>query len=179
MNSKPTMKKRSSVRSSSPRGNPVRPFGAHQSISGGLPKAVERATETGCDCMQIFTRNVNQWAVKQIDTDVAAAFREAVNQAGLKLVVAHDSYLINPASADKALREKSIQGLVTELERADLLSIPWVVAHPGAAGKQDRIIAVQRAADGIVEALQRTKKLRERHSYRDYGWPRNLSRSYV
>jgi len=160
MTSKSATKKRPSVRSSSPGGNRVRPFGAHQSISGGLPKAVERATETGCDCMQIFTRNINQWAVKPIDPDVAAAFREAVNQAGLKLVIAHDSYLINPASADKTLREKSIQGLVTELERAELLGIPWVVAHPGAAGKQDRIIAVQRAADGIIEALRRTKKLR-------------------
>ena len=126
MTSKSATKKRPSVRSSSPGGNRVRPFGAHQSISGGLPKAVERATETGCDCMQIFTRNINQWAVKPIDTDVAAAFREAVDQAGLKLVIAHDSYLINPASADKTLREKSIQGLVTELERAELLGIPSV-----------------------------------------------------
>ena len=91
MTSKSATKKRPSVRSSPPRANRGRPFGAHQSISGGLPKAVERATETGCDCMQIFTRNINQWAVKPIDADVAAAFREAVNQAGLKLVVAHDS----------------------------------------------------------------------------------------
>ncbi|MEC7710269.1 MAG: deoxyribonuclease IV, partial [Planctomycetota bacterium] len=136
-----------------------RPFGAHQSISGGLPKAVDRAIETGCDCMQIFTRNVNQWAVKPIEHDVATAFKEAVLAAKLKLVIAHDSYLINPASGDDTLREKSIQGLVTELERADLLGIPWVVAHPGAAGSQDRTVAVYRAADGIIESLRRTKKL--------------------
>jgi len=114
---------------------------------------------TGCDCLQIFTRNINQWAVKPLDPDVAAAFRQAVAEAGLGLVVAHDSYLINPASADDTLREKSIAGLVTELERADELGIPWVVAHPGAAGEQDRAVAVRRAADGIAEALKRTKKL--------------------
>ncbi|MGA1619064.1 MAG: TIM barrel protein, partial [Pirellulales bacterium] len=141
--------------SRSPRG---RLIGAHQSIAGGLAKAVERATETGCTCLQIFTRNINQWAVKPMDPDAAAAFRAAVADSGLGLVVAHDSYLINPASADDTLRDKSIDGLVTELERADQLDIPWVVAHPGAAGEQDRPVAVQRAADGIAEALKPTKK---------------------
>ena len=140
---------------------PLRPrlFGAHHSIAGGLPKAVERAVETGCDCLQVFTRNINQWAVKPLDPAMATAFRKAVAEAGLGLVVAHDSYLINPASAEDTLREKSIAGLVTELERADQLGIPWVVAHPGAAGEQDRAVAVQRAADGIVEALKRTRNL--------------------
>ena len=152
-------KQTSSTRTSSSGKRSARPFGAHQSIAGGLPKAVERAIETGCDCMQIFTRNVNQWPVKPIDEDIAAAFREAVTTANLKLVIAHDSYLINPASGNETLREKSIQGLVTELERADLLGIPWVVAHPGAAGDQDRTVAVNRAADGIIESLRRTKKL--------------------
>jgi deoxyribonuclease-4 len=146
-------------RSTTSRSPRVRLIGAHQSIAGGLPKAVERATETGCTCLQIFTRNINQWAVKPLDPDAAAAFRAAVADSGLGLVVAHDSYLINPASADDTLRNKSIDGLVTELERADQLGIPWVVAHPGAAGEQDRAVAVQRAADGIAEALKRTKKL--------------------
>ena len=159
MMSKVTKKKPVSTRTSSSRKRSGRPLGAHQSISGGLPKAVDRAIETGCDCMQIFTRNVNQWAVKPIEDDVATAFKEAVLAAKLKLVIAHDSYLINPASGDDTLREKSIQGLVTELERADLLGIPWVVAHPGAAGSQDRTVAVHRAADGIIESLRRTKKL--------------------
>ena len=76
-------KKPSATRTSSPGTRSARPFGAHQSISGGLPKAVERATETGCDCMQIFTRNVNQWAVKPIDQEIATAFREAVSKANL------------------------------------------------------------------------------------------------
>ena len=142
-----------------PRAGSARLFGAHHSIAGGLPKAVDRAVETGCNCLQVFTRNINQWAVKPLDPEVAAAFRNAVTEADLKLVVAHNSYLINPASADDSLREKSIAGLVIELERADLLGIPWVVIHPGAAGEQDRAVAVRRAADGIADALRRTKTL--------------------
>jgi deoxyribonuclease-4 len=130
--------------------------GAHQSIAGGFTRAVERAVETGCDALQIFTRNVNRWTADPIGPADAAAFRRAVRDAGLACVVAHDSYLINPASADDELREKSIAGLVTEIERADQLGIPWVVAHPGAAGDQPRDTAVRRAAAGIAAALDRT-----------------------
>jgi deoxyribonuclease-4 len=143
------------------RRRPLRPapFGAHQSIAGGYAKAVERAIETGCEALQIFTRNINQWQTKPIAADEAERFREAVNEAGLAFVVAHDSYLINPASADRDLRKKSIAALAEEFERAELLGIPWVVAHPGAAGEQPRERAVERAAEGIAEALRKTSHL--------------------
>ena len=134
-------------------------LGAHQSIAGGFTKAVERAVETGCECLQVFTRNINRWDVAPLDPADAAAFRRAVLDAGLRLVIAHDSYLINPAAADETLRRKSIAGLVTELERAEALGIPWVVAHPGAAGDQPVDVAVARAADGIAAALAATKTL--------------------
>ena len=135
------------------------PLGAHHSIAGGLSRAVERAVETGCDCLQVFTRNINQWAVKPLDETEAEAFRDAVRDAGLKVVVVHDSYLINPAAADAALRKKSIAALAEEVRRANRLDIPWVVAHPGAAGEQPADVAVARAAAGIAEALTQTAGL--------------------
>lgn len=138
--------------------SPGRAFGAHQSIAGGLHKAVERAVETGCECLQIFTRNINRWDTSPIDEADAAAFRAAVQAAGLSLVVAHDSYLINPATADDSLRRKSIDGLVEEISRAEQLGIPWVVAHPGAACGGSPEEACRRAADGIAEALRRTRQ---------------------
>jgi len=159
---KKTAKKtaRKNATTATPRTRPARrPLGAHQSIAGGFTKAVARAIETGCECMQIFTRNINRWDVSPLDPDEAAAFRRAVKDAGLRLVVAHDSYLINPASADDALRRKSIAGLVTELGRAEALGIRWVVAHPGAAGEQPLDEAVARAADGIAAALDATRGL--------------------
>jgi deoxyribonuclease-4 len=162
MNEKPPRKPR---RTSPPkagarnRSGSARVVGAHQSIAGGLSRAVDRAVETGCHCLQIFTRNINRWDVSPIDPVAAEEFKKAVTAARLSLVVAHDSYLINPAAADAELRKKSIAGLVTELERAALLDIPWVVAHPGAAGEQPREKAVRRAADGIATALARTRGL--------------------
>lgn len=136
-----------------------RPLGAHQSIAGGFTRAVERAVETGCDCLQVFTRNINRWETKPIDPDDAAAFRDAVRTAGLRFVVAHDSYLINPAAADPVLRARSIAALADEFERAEMLGIPWVVAHPGAAGAQRTATAVRRAAEGIAKALRQTRHL--------------------
>jgi len=136
-----------------------RPLGAHHSIAGGYHRAVERAVETGCTCLQVFTRNINQWDTKPIAPADAATFRAAVQDAGLALVVAHDSYLINPAAADATLRARSIAGLVEELRRAEILGIPWVVAHPGAAGEQPVAKAVARAADGIAAALKKTRSL--------------------
>ncbi len=135
------------------------PFGAHQSIAGGYSKAVDRAVETGCEALQIFTRNINQWQTKPIAAEEADQFRTAVAQAKLAFVVAHDSYLINPASGERPLRQKSIAGLVEELERAEILGIPWVVAHPGAAGEQPREKAVNQAAAGIADALRKTGHL--------------------
>jgi deoxyribonuclease-4 len=135
-------------------------LGAHHSIAGGFHRAVEHALETGCECLQIFTRNINRWDVTPIDPADAARFRAAVRAAGLRLVVAHDSYLINPAAQDAALRTKSIASLAEELRRAEQLGIPWVVAHPGAAGDQPPARAVARAAAGISEALERTAGLR-------------------
>jgi len=137
----------------------ARPIGAHQSIAGGFSRAVDRAVETGCACLQIFTRNINRWDTTPIAPADAAAFREAVVAAGLQFVVAHDSYLINPAAADAELRAKSIAGLVEELRRAETLGIPWVVAHPGAAGAQPPATAVKRAAQGIARALTSTRDL--------------------
>jgi len=156
--------KRSAKPSSKPspkprQARPRTPLGAHQSIAGGLTRAVDRAVETGCECLQIFTRNINQWQTTPIDPAAAQAFREAVAAAGLACVVAHDSYLINPAAADAELRTKSIAGLVEELRRAELLGIRWVVAHPGAAGEQPVDRAVKRAAEGIARALKQTAAL--------------------
>jgi len=130
--------------------------GAHHSIAGGLARAVARAVETDCACLQIFTHNVNQWAAAPLAEAEATSFRQAVREAGLAFVVVHDSYLINPAAADAALRRKSISALADELRRADALGIPWVVAHPGAAGPQPVKVAVKRAAAGIATALRQT-----------------------
>src|SRR5271165_5671977 len=107
-------------------------LGAHQSIAGGYYKAVDIGEQTGCQVIQVFTKNTNQWRGKPITADEAAKFRDTLARSGIECPIAHDSYLINLASPDDVLWKKSIEAMIDEVERASILQIPWVVSHPGA-----------------------------------------------
>lgn len=107
-------------------------LGAHMSIAGGYYKAVNAAHQAGCDCVQLFTKNNNQWRAKLITDEDVQRFRSALAEHGITHPIAHDSYLINLASPDDQLWKKSIDAFVVELQRAEQLGIPYVVTHPGA-----------------------------------------------
>jgi deoxyribonuclease-4 len=107
-------------------------LGSHLSVAGGVDRAVDRAAALKLASLQIFTKNANQWAAKPLDPNVIDRFREKLAGSALTQVVAHDSYLINIASPDEALWERSIDALQTELDRCDLLGVPYLVSHPGA-----------------------------------------------
>ena len=127
-------------------------LGAHMSIAGGYYKAVEEARRCGCDVVQLFTKNNNQWRAKPISGEEAARFAAALAELKIEHPIAHASYLINLASPDAALRQKSIEGMVVELHRADQLGIPHVVVHPGAhttASEEEGLALVAASIDEI------------------------------
>jgi deoxyribonuclease-4 len=101
------------------------------SIAGGYHRAVEAAAELGMDCVQIFTKNNNQWTGKPLTDADIAEFRATLDRTGVKLPCSHDSYLINLASPDPALWQKSLEAYIIELERAEALGCLGVVMHPG------------------------------------------------
>ena len=106
-------------------------LGAHLSIAGGLPRAVDRAVASGCDALQIFTKSTGQWRARPLPPEEVAQFRERVGQSGIHPVIAHNSYLINIAAASPTLREQSIASLGEELDRAEALGLDALVMHPG------------------------------------------------
>ncbi len=106
-------------------------LGAHMSIAGGYYKAVIAARRAGCDCVQIFTKNNNQWRAKALTNEDTTRFRDAMVEQGISHPLSHASYLINLASPQEELRTKSVNAMVVELERASALGIPYVVFHPG------------------------------------------------
>jgi deoxyribonuclease IV len=127
-------------------------LGAHMSISGGVEKAVARGQEIGCEAMQIFTKNSNQWKAKPLTSTEVTAFRDACQGAGIGPVIAHSAYLINLAAPDEALYEKSIQAFLDELQRCELLGIPYLVVHPGAhmgTGEEQGLKRITAAIDRI------------------------------
>jgi deoxyribonuclease IV len=125
-------------------------LGAHQSIAGGYYKAVETAHRLKCDCVQVFTKNNNQWRAKELTDEDVRLFKGKLKELGVKHPLAHDSYLINLASPDPVLWQKSVDSFVMEMLRADRLGIPYLVTHPGAhttSSEEAGIAAVVRALD--------------------------------
>ena len=131
-------------------------LGAHMSMAGGYFKAVEAAKRVGCDCVQLFTKNNNQWAGKPITAEDAARFQAALANLGIRHPLAHNSYLINLGSPDDELWKKSIDAMVVELQRAAFLGIPNVVAHPGAFTTSSEELGLARIAAGLDEVHRQT-----------------------
>ncbi len=137
-------------------------LGAHMSMAGGYYKAVETAHRDGCDCVQLFTKNNNQWRAKEITDDDVARFRTALAELKITHPISHDSYLINLASPDRELWAKSIDALVIELERAERLGIPYVVAHPGAYTTSSEKAGLKKIIRGLNELHKQTRGIRAR-----------------
>ncbi len=129
-------------------------LGAHVSIAGGTAEAPGRAGEIGATAMQMFTKMANRWAERAVDAAEARAFREGLARTKVRATVVHDSYLINLASPDPALRRRSIESFVAELQRCEALGITYLVSHPGNF-MDERASGVARNADAITEALER------------------------
>jgi deoxyribonuclease-4 len=135
-------------------------FGAHLSIAGGVSQAACRARDLGCDCLQIFVKPPQQWRLQDLDEEEIARFREAVGDAGLEPVVAHASYLLNVASPDAALWERSVACLLTEWDRAEALGLAGLVLHPGSHVESGEAAGLERVAQALArlgrERPQRT-----------------------
>lgn len=127
-------------------------IGAHVSISGGLHKAFPLAADIGCTAVQIFTKNASQWNAKPLQDKEIQQFKAAWEASGIRMVVAHDSYLINLATPDGELLEKSRSAMRIEVERCEQLGIPYLVMHPGShvgSGEEAGLRRVAESFDAI------------------------------
>ena len=125
-------------------------LGVHVSIAGKLSKAVERAEALGCTAMQIFSRSPRGWAVPDMDPEEIKRFRELREKADIRPLAIHASYLINLASSDPTLHQRSADALIEELSRAGRLGADYLVVHVGSTKG-----AVQSGIDQVVKALER------------------------
>jgi len=128
-------------------------LGAHVSAAGGVENAPGRAADLDAVVLQLFTKQPNRWAEPAIDDARAAAFRQARSDHGITTAAAHDSYLINLASPDDALRARSSQAFRNELRRCETLGIELLVSHPGNATDGDKDAGLVRNADAVIRAL--------------------------
>lgn len=132
-------------------------LGAHMSIEGGIHEALTRGASIGCTTLQIFTKSNRQWTAKSLTKEEAALFKKTQKDLGIAPVVAHASYLLNMASAKTDIHTKSINALTKELDRCELLGIPYLVLHPGSRLNTPLDEALERVALGIDTALRNSQ----------------------
>jgi deoxyribonuclease-4 len=127
-------------------------LGAHVSVAGGVPEGPPRAAAIGATAMQIFTKMANRWAERECVDEECTSFRERLAATAVHATMAHDSYLINLASPDPALRARSIASFTAELHRCEALGLHYLVSHPGNY-MDERESGIARNADAISESL--------------------------
>src|SRR5207253_9458873 len=108
-------------------------IGAHVSQSGGLEKAVGRGVERGAEAIQIFNQSPRMWRPTAYGHEDFAAFRGAMDSGPIETVVIHAVYLLNCASEDREIRQKSLRSLIHSLRVGAGIGAIGVVLHPGAA----------------------------------------------
>jgi len=128
-------------------------IGAHVSTAGGLHNAIERGAERGCESIQIFNQSPRMWRPTKYGEEDFAAFREAMAASPVEAVVIHAVYLINCATKEADLREKSLASLVHALRIGDGIGAAGVVLHPGAQKGEPHGPSMKRAAKVIAAAL--------------------------
>ncbi len=129
-------------------------IGAHVSPSGGPALAVERGVERGARSIQIFSQNPRQWKPREYGPEDVAAFHAAMEASDVDALVIHAVYLLNCASEDPEIVEKSLASLAASLRTGAALGARGVVLHAGSALKAGAVgPALERAAKVIAEAL--------------------------
>ena len=132
-------------------------IGAHVSTSGGLVKAHARGLEIGAEAIQVFNQSPRMWRPTTWNDDDIAEFRDLMDDGPIKSVVIHAVYLINCASVDDAIRDKSIASLTQALRMGDAIAADGVVVHPGSSVGEPQEQAVERAGAAFVDALQESE----------------------
>src|ERR1051326_7114911 len=133
-------------------------FGSHLSISGSMANALREAESLKMDTVQVFTKNQQQWKVRPLDEAAISEWKGEVARLGWEgRITAHASYLINLASPNDELWEKSIDLMRVEGERCEQLPIPFLVHHPGSSTGPGAEFGIGRIAAAYERLFKSTR----------------------
>ncbi len=130
-------------------------FGFHISIAQGIASVIEKARQTRCETIQLFSRNPRGWKFKNLSADQVEGFKAQLEKSGISPCILHLPYLPNLASANPDLYAKSVDSLCADLVRAGALTIPFVVAHVGKRLELSEGRAMARVAAAINRSLKK------------------------
>lgn len=130
-------------------------FGFHISIAGGFKTVVAKAKIKGCETIQLFSRNPRGWQSSSLDKEDIEQFKQDIKTSGISPVFVHMPYLPNLASGEKVLFRKSIESLIIDLERCEILAIPYLIMHVGRRMATTEEKAIKNVATGINQAFKK------------------------
>src|SRR6478672_7330443 len=134
--------------------------GAHVSPAGGPANALARGVALGCTAIQIFNQSPRMWRGRLYSDEEVAAYHEAFADSTVESLVIHAVYLINCASDDPEIRQKSLDAVTLALRAGDQLGADGVVLHHGSAKTGHVGEAISRAGAVIGEALAESDNCR-------------------
>jgi len=162
-------------------------FGAHNSIAGGFHQALLAGQALQMKAVQLFVSqprawpitpapaekttsragkrlptNAHSWRVKELSDEAVSIFQETLPQTGVRVLLAHDSYLINMASPDDSLYRRSVEAFIAEIQLAERLGLTYLVTHPGAHVGSGEEAGLRRVAQALDEVHERCAGFRVR-----------------
>ena len=131
-------------------------IGCHVSISGSIDKSVDNAVERNCSAFQIFTRNPRGWHAKDLTKEDIDAFKSKLKSSEIDrfATCAHMPYLPNLATPKNDGFEKSVNTLISEVERCAQLGIPYLVTHLGSHLGTGEEAGIKKLVEGLTKAGQ-------------------------
>ena len=130
--------------------------GCHVSASGSIDKSVDNAVERNCSAFQIFTRSPRSWHAKDLTKEVIDAFKSKLKASKIDrfATCAHMPYLPNLATPKNDGFEKSVNTLISEVERCAQLGIPYLVTHLGSHLGTGEEAGIKKLVEGLTKAGQ-------------------------
>ena len=131
-------------------------IGCHVSISGSIDKSVDNAVERNCSAFQIFTRSPRSWHAKDLTKEDIDAFKSKLKSSKIDrfATCAHMPYLPNLATPKNDGFEKSVNTLISEVERCAQLGIPYLVTHLGSHLGTGEEAGIKKLVQGLTKAGQ-------------------------
>ena len=131
-------------------------IGCHVSISGSIDKSVDNAVERNCSAFQIFTRSPRSWHAKDLTKEDIDAFKSKLKSSKIDrfATCAHMPYLPNLATPKNDAFEKSVNTLISEVERCAQLGIPYLVTHLGSHLGTGEEAGIKKLVEGLTKAGQ-------------------------
>jgi deoxyribonuclease-4 len=123
-----------------------------------LHNALLKAEALQCDTVQVFTKSQKIWACKPLESGAVCEWKDHCTRLKFTQTISHDSYLINLAATNDEFWRKSVELFIEELNRCQILGIPYLVTHPGAhmgAGEEagiTRIVAALNVIHGAIKS---------------------------